>query len=265
LDELAERIAPRFCRIEARQRARSYLGGLMAPLERKNGWHLAEAAGDASPDSVQDFLSRMRWDADAVRDDLRAYVVEHLGDVDAVMALDETGFIKKGEHSVGVQRQYSGTAGRIENCQVGVFLGYASRHGHALLDRALYLPKTWAGDEERRRIAWVPEDVSFATKPKLGIKMLERALDAGVPCAWVTGDCIYGGDSALRRFLECRRVGYVLAVTSAQHLGLVPVLDWVEDVPADGWHRLSAGAGARGCTTSCPSAAPCQTTGERGC
>jgi SRSO17 transposase len=141
LDELAERIAPRFCRIEARQRARSYLGGLLAPLERKNGWHLAEAAGDASPDSVQDFLSRMRWDADAVRDDLRAYVVEHLGDADAVMALDETGFIKKGEHSVGVQRQYSGTAGRIENCQVGVFLGYASRHGHALLDRALYLPK----------------------------------------------------------------------------------------------------------------------------
>ena len=140
LDELAERIAPRFCRIEARQRARSYLGGLLAPLERKNGWHLAEAAGDASPDSVQDFLSRMRWDADAVRDDLRVYVVEHLGDVDAVMALDETGFIKKGEHSVGVQRQYSGTAGRIENCQVGVFLGYASRHGHALLDRALYLP-----------------------------------------------------------------------------------------------------------------------------
>jgi SRSO17 transposase len=246
LDELAERIAPRFCRTEARHRARSYLGGLLAPLERKNGWQLAEAAGDASPDSVQDFLSRMRWDADAVRDDLRAYVVEHLGDPDAVMALDETGFVKKGECSVGVQRQYSGTAGRIENCQVAVFLGYASRHGHALIDRALYLPKTWAADEERRRIAWVPEAVAFATKPKLGIALLERALDAGVPCAWVTGDCVYGGDSALRRFLERRRVGYVLAVTSAQHLGLVPVLDWVEDVPADGWHRLSAGAGAKG-------------------
>jgi SRSO17 transposase len=246
LDELAERIAPRFCRTEARHRARSYLGGLLAPLERKNGWQLAEAAGDASPDSVQDFLSRMRWDADAVRDDLRAYVVEHLGDPDAVMALDETGFVKKGECSVGVQRQYSGTAGRIENCQVAVFLGYASRHGHALIDRALYLPKTWAADAERRRIAWVPEEIAFATKPKLGIALLERALDAGVPCAWVTGDCVYGGDSALRRFLERRRVGYVLAVTSAQHLGLVPVLDWVEDVPADGWHRLSAGAGAKG-------------------
>jgi SRSO17 transposase len=246
LDDLAERIAPRFRRVEARGRARSYLSGLLAPLERKNGWHLAEVAGDASPDSVQDFLSRMRWDADAVRDDLRAYVVEHLGDADAVMVVDETGFVKKGEHSVGVQRQYSGTAGRIENCQIGVFLGYASRHGRALIDRALYLPRTWADDAERRRIAWVPEEVAFATKPKLGIALLERALDAGVPCAWVTGDSVYGGDSALRRFLEHRRVGYVLAVTSAQHLGLVPVLDWVEDVPADGWHRLSAGAGAKG-------------------
>ena len=137
LDAVVERIAPRFSGAEARRRARLYLGGLLAPLERKDGWHLAEAAGDASPDSVQDFLARMRWDADAVRDDLRAYVVEQLGDADAVLVADETGFVKKGEHSVGVQRQYSGTAGRIENCQIGVFLGYASRHGHALLDRAL--------------------------------------------------------------------------------------------------------------------------------
>src|ERR671912_2907993 len=213
LEALAARIAPRFCRAEPRRRALAYLRGLLSPLARKNGWQLAEAAGDGTPDGVQDFLSRMRWDADAVRDDLRAYVVEHLGDADAVMALDETGFIKKGEHSVGVQRQYSGTAGRIENCQVGVFLGYASRHGHALIDRALYLPKTWAGDEERRRIAWVPEEVAFVTKPKLGIALLERALDAGVPCAWVTGDCVYGGDSALRGFLRRRRVGYELAGT----------------------------------------------------
>jgi SRSO17 transposase len=246
LDDLAERIAPHFRRVEARRRARSYLGGLLAPLERKNGWHLAEVAGDASPDSVQDFLSRMRWDADAVRDDLRAYVVAHLGDADAVMVVDETGFVKKGEHSVGVQRQYSGTAGRIENCQIGVFLGYASRHGRALIDRALYLPRTWADDAERRRAAWVPEAVGFATKPKLAITLLERALDAGVPCAWVTADSVYGGDSALRRFLERRRIGYVLAVTRGQRLGLRPVFDWIEDVPADGWHRLSAGAGAKG-------------------
>src|SRR3954468_1845066 len=156
LDELAERIAPRFRRTEARHRARSYLGGLLAPLERKNGWHLAEAAGDASPDSVQDFLSRMRWDAEAVRDDLRAYVVEHLGDPGAVLVLDETGFVEKGTRSAGVQRQYSGTAGRVENCQVGVFLGYAGGKGYALIDRALYLPEGWAGDAGRRAGAGVP-------------------------------------------------------------------------------------------------------------
>src|SRR6187402_627006 len=170
LDGLVEQIAPRFRRVEPRRRVRAYLQGLLAPVERKNGWQLAENAGDRTPDGVQDFLARMRWDADRVRDDLQAYVVAQLGDADAVLVLDETGFVKKGSKSVGVQRQYSGTAGRIENCQIGVFLGYASRHGHALIDRELYLPKTWAGDEERRRIAWVPEDVSFATKPKLGIK-----------------------------------------------------------------------------------------------
>lgn len=246
LDAVVERIGRRFCRIEARKRARQYLAGLLAPLERKNGWHLAEAAGDASPDSVQDFLSRMRWDADAVRDDLRAYVVEHLGDPEAVLVLDETGFLKKGEHSVGVQRQYSGTAGRIENCQVGVFLGYAGRHGYALIDRALYLPQAWATDEARRRAAWIPETAAFATKPKLGLKMLERALDAGVPCAWVAGDSVYGADSAIRRELERRRVGYVLTVTSGQRLWPGTVSDWVEEVLTDGWHRLSAGDGTKG-------------------
>lgn len=246
LDALAERIAPRFCRPEARRRARRYLAGLLAPVERKNGWQLAEAAGDASPDSVQDFLARMRWDADAVRDDLRGYVVEHLGEPQGVLVLDETGFVKKGTHSVGVQRQYSGTAGRIENCQIGVFLGYAGRLGHALIDRALYLPQAWAGDEERRRAAWVPEAVAFATKPKLGLAMLERALDAGVPCAWVAAGSVYGADSALRQALVRRRIGYVLAVTSGQRLFPGTVSDWVEEVPADGWHRLSAGDGSKG-------------------
>src|SRR5215211_4762458 len=181
LDDLVARIAPRFSRVEPRQRARAYLQGLLAPLERKNGWHLAEAAGDASPDGVQDFLARMHWDADAVREDLRAYVVEHLGDPDAVLVLDETGFLKKGEKSAGVQRQYSGTAGRIENCQIGVFLGYAGRHGQALIDRALYLPADWAKDEDRRREARIPTDVAFTTKPKLGLAMLERARQAGMP------------------------------------------------------------------------------------
>ena len=155
LDGLVERIAPRFRRVEPRRRVRSYLEGLLAPVERKNGWQLAENAGDRTPDGVQDFLARMRWDADQVRDDLRAYVVAHLGDADAVLVLDETGFVKKGTKSVGVQRQYSGTAGRIENCQIGVFLGYASRHGHALIDRALYLPEVWANDPARRGAAGV--------------------------------------------------------------------------------------------------------------
>jgi SRSO17 transposase len=183
LERLGARIAPRFGRVEPRRRALAYLRGLLAPVERKNGWQLAEAAGDATPDGMQDFLGRMRWDADRVRDDLRAYVVEHLGDPGAVLVLDETGFVKKGTHSVGVQRQYSGTAGRIENCQVGVFLAYASAKGHALIDRALHLPERWAGDAERCARADVPDEVAFATKPKLGAAMPTRALAAGVPCA----------------------------------------------------------------------------------
>jgi SRSO17 transposase len=246
LDELAERLAPQFGRVEPRRRALAYLRGLLAPLGRKNGWQLAEAAGDRTPDGMQDFLSRMRWDADAVRDDLRAYVVEHLGDPGAVLVLDETGFVKKGEKSAGVQRQYSGTAGRVGNCQVGVFLGYAGRKGHALIDRALYLPKGWAGDAGRRAEAGVPGGITFATKPKLGAAMLERALDTGVPCAWVTGDSVYGADRALRRRIEARRRGYVLGVTSGQRLGFARVDAWAAGVPREGWHRLSAGEGAKG-------------------
>ena len=194
LEAVAGRIAPQFGRAEPRRRAVAYLQGLLAPLERKNGWHLAEVAGDHSPDGVQEFLSRVHWDADAVRDDLRAYVVEHLGDDDAVLVLDETGFLKKGTKSAGVHRQYSGTAGRIENCQIGVFLAYASRHGHALIDRALYLPQTWTDDPSRCRNAGIPDEVTFTTKPKMGRAMLERAVLAHVPYAWVTGDSVYGAD-----------------------------------------------------------------------
>jgi SRSO17 transposase len=181
LEKLVAGLGRRFCREAGLRRALSYLRGLLAPLERKNGWRLAEAAGDVSPAAMQDFLTRTRWDAEAVRDDLQDYVVEHLGDLGdekAVLVLDESGFLKKGTCSVGVKRQYSGTAGRIENCQVAVFLGYASCHGRALIDRALYLPEEWAADDERRMLAGVPEDVAFATKPKLGRAMLERALAA---------------------------------------------------------------------------------------
>jgi SRSO17 transposase len=247
LGVVMDRIGARFGRAEPRRRALAYLRGLLAPIERKNGWQLAESAGDRTPDGVQDFLARVHWDADAVRDDLRAYVLEHLSEAQAVLALDETGFVKKGAKSCGVQRQYSGTAGRIENCQIGVFLGYASRHGQALIDRALYLPQSWAADPVRRAAAGVPAMVAFATKPQLGRVIRERAFAAGVPCAWVVGDSVYGADYRLRRLIERHERGYVLTVTSAQHLGFKPVADWLEDVPANsGWQRLSAGDGAKG-------------------
>jgi SRSO17 transposase len=172
LTVLQERVAPHFRRPEVRARAGRFLAGLLAPVERRNGWQLAEALGEHSPDGVQRLLRTARWDADAVRDDLRAYVVEHLGDPAAVLVLDETGFLKKGSKSVGVARQYSGTAGRIENCQIGVFLAYANPHGHAFLDRALYLPKSWAEDAARREADGVPQDVRFATKGELAQVML---------------------------------------------------------------------------------------------
>jgi SRSO17 transposase len=246
LEAVMGRIGARFGRVEPRRRARAYVRGLLSAVERKNGWQLAEAAGDRTPDGVQDFLARAHWEAELVRDDLRTYVVEHLGDGQAVLVLDETGFLKKGDKSCGVQRQYSGTAGRIENCQIGVFLAYASRHGHALLDRALYLPENWAHDPPRRAAAGVPATVVFATKPKLGRAMLKRAFAAGVPCAWVVGDSVYGADYALRRVIEQHGRGYVMMVTSAQRLGFKPVADWLEDVPARAWRRLSAGDGAKG-------------------
>ena len=251
LDMLYQRIAPRFRRAEPRRRARTYLQALLSPCERKNGWQLAELVGETTPDGVQRLLNAADWDADLVRDDLRAYVVEHLADPEAVLVIDETGFLKKGDKSVGVKRQYSGTAGRIENSQIGVFLCYASSHGAAFLDRALYLPKEWARDLERREEAGVPEAVTFATKPELATGMLLRALAAGVPCGWVTGDTIYGGDRSLRVTLEQRGQPFVLAVPSneplwrdgPQYLEARVIAD---ELPADAWQRLSAGDGAKG-------------------
>src|SRR3954471_151939 len=245
LEAVAGRIAPRFGRAEPRRRALAYLQGLLAPLERKNGWHLAEAAGDCSPHGMQEFLSRVHWDADALRDDLRAYVVEQLGDADAVLVLDETGFLKKGTKSAGVHRQYSGTAGRIENCQIGVFLAYASRHGHALIDRALYLPQTWTDDRPRCREAGIPDDVAFTTKPKL-------ARDAGARGLGPRALCLGGGRQRLRIGLRPapRDRGGRQGLRADRHLGAAP---W----PAagrglghggaqGGWTRLSAGDGAKG-------------------
>jgi len=252
LAALHARVARRFARAEPRRRALAYLRGLLSPVERKNGWQLAEQAGEATPDGMQHLLARADWDADQVRNDLRAYVVEHLGDEQAVLVVDETGFLKKGTKSVGVQRQYSGTAGRLENCQIGVFLAYASARGRTFLDRELYLPKEWATDRERRQEAAVPDTVAFRTKPQLARAMLERALDAGVPAAWVTGDEIYGGDRRLRLWLEERQMPHVLAVKSTEPLWTrtswrqVAAKTLAAAIPAGEWERLSAGEGAKG-------------------
>src|SRR6201995_2659762 len=201
LDDLFALVAGRFFRVEPRLRARADGRGLLAPLASKNGWTLAEAAGDATPDGMQRLLNRATWDADGVRDDVRSYVAGHLGSADGVLVADETGFLKKGARSAGVARQDSGTAGRIDNCQIGVFLAYASTKGHALIDRALYLPEAWCADAARRDEVAIPEDVDFATKPVLARQMIERTLDAGVPCAWVLGDEVYGSDHKLRAAL----------------------------------------------------------------
>jgi SRSO17 transposase len=178
---------------------------LLSPVERKNSWQLAEQAGEPGPHRFQHLLDRAVWEADAVRNDLQAYVREHLSDPAGVLIVDETGFLKKGEHSVGVQRQYSGTAGRIENCQIGVFLAYAAARGHTFLDRALYVPEEWAGNRPRRRAAGVPEEIRFATKPVLARQMIERALDNGLAARWVSGDSVYGNDGKLRLWLEERQ------------------------------------------------------------
>jgi SRSO17 transposase len=219
LEQLHGRIAHRFRRAEPRRRSLAYLKGLAASVERKNGWQMAEAVGDSTPDGVQRLLNQAEWDAEEVRDDLREYVVEHFADERAVLVVDETGFLKKGTKSVGVQPQYSGTAGKKENCQIGVFLCYASEKGAAFVDRALYLPKkSWANDAERRAEAGIPKDVEFATKPELARGMLKRAFEAEVPAAWVTGDTIYGSDRRLRMFLEQSARPFVLAVKRSEPL-----------------------------------------------
>jgi SRSO17 transposase len=254
LEALHARIAGRFARAEPRRRALAYLRGLLGNVTRKNGWQLAEHAGEATPDGMQRLLASADWNPGLVRDDLRAYVVEHLGDPGAVLVVDETGFLKKGTTSVGVQRQYSGTAGKVDNCQVGVFLAYASAKGRAFIDRELYLPERWTEDPERCKAARVPEEIGFGTKPELAQLMLERALDAGVPAAWVTADEVYGGSPTLRQWLEGRGLWHVLAVKCTELLAVDgpqgPVRTSAEQlaaaVPAEQWIACSAGHGAKG-------------------
>lgn len=243
---------PRFPRRDLRDRAYDYVRGLLGPVQRKNSWQVAQHAGAATPHGFQRLLGRARWDADALRDEVRRYAAEHLlASAEAgVLIVDETGFLKKGDKSAGVQRQYSGTAGRIENCQVGVFLALSGSRGRALIDRALYLPKGWCDDPHRLRPAGVPQGVGFATKPQLACAMIGRALDAGLRPDWVLADEVYGSDGKTRRFLESRGQPYVLAVSGQQRLwvGLEQrrVDRIARDVPQDRWRRLSVGDGAKG-------------------
>jgi SRSO17 transposase len=251
---LQGRLGELFGRTEARRQAGLYLEGLLGAAERKNGWQLAEQIGDARPWRTQRVLSRAVWEADAARDLCRSYVVEHLGAEDGVLVVDETGFLKKGDKSAGVARQYSGTAGRVENCQIGVFLAYASARGHALIDRELYLPQVWAEDDARRAAAKIPHAVSFATKPQLALRMIARAIAAGVPFAWVLSDEVYGSDRRLRMFLEEHERAFVLAVRSNERMwagldgrfGPHAAADLAAALPATAWQCLSAGPGAKG-------------------
>ena len=260
LSALDQRIAPYFSRSEVRRRAQDYLRGLLSAAERKNSWQLAEAAGDATPYGLQHLLGRANWDADLVRDDLRGYVSEHLfGEEGAILIVDETGFIKKGQKSVGVKRQYTGTAGKTENCQVGVFLSYASERGQAFIDRELYLPEEWAKDQERREQAGVPEQIGMRTKPELAKEMLGRALDGGVEAAWVVADSVYGDTRRLGMFLEEREQPYVLALSGKAHVWagfyqhrVSTLLESLRqgELPSEeaggGWRRISAGKGSKG-------------------
>ncbi|WP_186500375.1 IS701 family transposase [Micromonospora sagamiensis] len=243
-------VGGRFRRPEPRRRVRDFVRGLLAPLPRKNCWTIAEHAGDSGPDGMQDLLTRVRWDDAAVRADVRAFVGEHLGDPEAVLVIDETGDLKKGRHTVGVQRQYSGTAGKIENCQLAVHLVYATDTAHAMVDTALYLPKSWCDDPERRTRAGVPEQVRFATKPQLAARMITAAVTAGLPCRWVAGDEAYGNDPRLAARLRQLRLGYVLAVARSHQvttgLGVYRVDALATGLPTIAWQRISAGRGAKG-------------------
>ena len=254
LSALKGRLAPVFGRREVGASAGAFIDGLLSGISRKTGWLMAEQAGLDRPYRMQSLLGRSSWNADVLRDLVRAEVIGSLGDPRGVLVVDETGFLKKGTHSVGVARQYSGTAGRVENCQVGVFLGYASPLGQALIDRRLYLPDAWAADEARRRQVRVPEPVTFATKPQIACDLIAAALDAGAPCAWVLADALYGSDSRLRRMLEARRQPYMLAVRSNHTLRMLTATGLLQTDPAQladalpgtAWAAHAAGEGSKG-------------------
>jgi SRSO17 transposase len=251
LDDLFALVAGRFSRVEPRRLAFAYIRGLLAALERRNGWTIAEHAGRRSPNAVQEMLYSPCWEPDLVRDDVRDYLVGHLGSADGVLIADDTGFVKKGVRSAGVQRQYSGTAGKVENCQIGTFLAYATPKGRALIDRELYLPKSWTDDRQRCERAAVPDDVVFATKPRQARTMIERAVAAKVPFAWFTADEAFGQNPGLRDWLHEQDIAYVMATRNDDEVpaGLHtarPVKDMIGVIRAGAWTRLSCGDGAHG-------------------
>jgi SRSO17 transposase len=250
IDDLLARVAGHVGRVEPRKRMRRFVFGMMAGLPRTNCWSIAEHAGERCPRGMQRFLSEAVWDTEAVLDDVRAWVAEHLGDPDAVLVIDETGDVKKGSSTVGTQRQYTGTAGRIENAQVAVYLTYTSSKGHALIGRTLYLPRVWTDDPDRLRAAGVPDDVVFATKPALATEMIIEALNAQVPARWVAGDEVYGADSKLRKALHEAGIGYVLAIAKDHRIstgiGTRKAIELVVRLRPHHWNRLSAGRGAKG-------------------
>ncbi|MFG3399511.1 IS701 family transposase [Streptomyces parvus] len=249
LELVFARVAGRFGRADLRWRMRDYVRGLLGPVGRKNGWQLAEWAGHRDPAGLQHLLNGARWDADAVRDDVRDYVAERLGP-GGVLIIDDTGFVKKGTTSAGVGRQYTGTSGKIDNCQIGVFAAYATSSGRALMDRELYLPKAWTSDRERCRAAKIPDERGFATKGELARQIVRRCLAAGLPAAWVTADEAYGQDWNFRRLLEQLNLGYVVAVPKSQQIkslaGAWRIDQLIDEAPADAWQRLSCGDGAKG-------------------
>jgi SRSO17 transposase len=252
-DELMSVVAGRFVRVEPRRAAREFVLGLLSPVERKNCWGLAERAGHDDPQAMQRLLRTAVWDADAVRDDLRGFAAAQLGHAAGVLIPDETGFLKKGAGSVGVQRQYSGTAGRIENSQVAVFLSYASPRGRALIDRRVYLPKSWTDDLARCAAVGVPPDTQFAAKPELALDMITAAVAAGVPAAWVASDEAYGDNGAFRAGVAKLGLAYVLAVSCDHRVPAWPGgkrrlrADHIAAaLPRSCWHRVSAGTGAKG-------------------
>jgi SRSO17 transposase len=255
LFRLHERLAPRFARPEPRRRVLAYLQGILSETSRKNGWQLAEHAGEARPDGMQRLLSQAVWDTDGVRDDLRFYALELLGQESAILAIDETCFPKRGQKSAGVGLQYCGTTGRVENCQVGVFLSYVTAKGHTLIDRELYLPLDWCEDRDRCRAAGIPESVRFQTKPELAQRMIERIWQAQIPICWVVADTVYGGNLDLRTWLEVHGYPYVMAVACNEPVGFQTPTGRRREEAAlveafvlhDGdWQRLSMSEGTKG-------------------